>query len=49
VRFCHLLQYHGRRVCFAKRPNCPQCTLRVFCPYPEKTPGTEAVRGRRRK
>ena len=37
VRFCHLLQYHGRRVCFAKRPRCPECTINPLCPYPEKT------------
>jgi endonuclease-3 len=38
VRFCHLLQYHGRRVCVAKRPKCPECTVRDLCPYPFKTP-----------
>ncbi|MBI2360552.1 MAG: endonuclease III, partial [Deltaproteobacteria bacterium] len=37
VRFCHLLQYHGRRVCFAKKPRCPKCTISDLCPYPEKT------------
>ncbi len=37
VRFCHLLQYHGRRVCLAKRPRCPQCSIRPLCPYREKT------------
>jgi endonuclease III len=37
VRFCHLLQYHGRRVCLAKSPRCPACTIRSLCPYPEKT------------
>jgi len=37
VRFCHLLQYHGRRVCFAKKPRCPECTIRSLCPYPGKT------------
>jgi endonuclease-3 len=37
VRFCHLLQYHGRRVCFAKKPRCPECTINDLCPYPEKT------------
>ena len=37
VRFCHLLQYHGRRVCFAKKPRCPECVIRSLCPYPEKT------------
>jgi len=37
VRFCHLLQYHGRRVCLAKNPRCPECTIRSLCPYPDKT------------
>jgi endonuclease-3 len=37
VRFCHLLQYHGRRVCFAKSPRCPSCTIKALCPYPNKT------------
>jgi len=37
VRFCHLLQYHGRRVCVAKSPRCPACTIRSLCPYPNKT------------
>lgn len=37
VRFCHLLQYHGRRVCLAKKPRCPECVIRSLCPYPAKT------------
>lgn len=37
VRFCHLLQYHGRRVCLAKTPRCPACTIRLLCPYLDKT------------
>ncbi len=37
VRFCHLMQYHGRRVCFAKKPKCPDCTIKDFCPFPGKT------------
>ena len=37
VRFCHLLQDHGRRVCFAKKPRCPECTISPLCPYPDKT------------
>lgn len=36
-RFCHLLQYHGRRVCFAKKPRCPECVVRSLCPYLDKT------------
>jgi endonuclease-3 len=37
VRFCHLLQYHGRRICVAKKPRCPQCAISSLCPYPGKT------------
>jgi endonuclease-3 len=38
VRFCHLMQYHGRRVCFAKKPKCQECTIAELCPFPGKTP-----------
>jgi endonuclease-3 len=37
TRFCHLLQTHGRRVCVARRPKCPQCVVSDLCPYPQKT------------
>jgi endonuclease-3 len=37
VRFCHLMQYHGRRVCFAKKPKCPECAIKGLCPFPGKT------------
>jgi endonuclease-3 len=37
VRFCHLLQYHGRRICVANKPRCPVCTIRSLCPYKDKT------------
>jgi endonuclease-3 len=37
VKFCHLLQYHGRRVCKAKQPDCPACVISALCPFPEKT------------
>ena len=37
VRFCHLMQYHGRRVCFAKKPKCPECTIEALCSFPGKT------------
>lgn len=37
VRFCHLMQYHGRRVCVAKKPKCPQCVINELCPFPAKT------------
>jgi endonuclease-3 len=37
VRFCHLLQYHGRRICIANQPRCRQCAINALCPYPDKT------------
>ena len=37
VRFCHLMQYHGRRICLAKKPKCPECAVEDLCPYPGKT------------
>ena len=37
VRFCHLLQFHGRRVCLAKRPACAECPIARLCPYAEKS------------
>jgi endonuclease-3 len=42
VKFCHLLQYHGRRVCRAKKPDCPACVISPLCPFPEKTPAKPA-------
>lgn len=32
VRFCHLLQFHGRRVCTARNPDCPACSINALCP-----------------
>ena len=37
VRFCHLMQYHGRRICLAKKPKCPQCSINSLCPFAGKT------------
>ena len=31
-RFPHLLIWHGRRVCIARRPLCEQCVLNDLCP-----------------
>jgi len=30
--FSHLLIWHGRRVCIARRPKCPACCLNDICP-----------------
>jgi endonuclease-3 len=33
----HLLIFHGRRVCVARKPACPACPVRQLCPWPDKT------------
>ena len=33
----HLIQAHGRRCCFARKPLCPACPVRTLCPWPGKT------------
>ena len=35
----HLLIFHGRRVCVARKPACPVCPVRELCPWPDKTRG----------
>lgn len=32
TRACHLLQFHGRRVCVARAPRCQECPLAPLCP-----------------
>jgi endonuclease-3 len=32
IMFSHLLIYHGRQVCAARKPACARCTLRALCP-----------------
>lgn len=34
VRFCHLIQDHGRTVCLARKPDCPACSINQLCPFP---------------
>ena len=35
----HLLILHGRYTCTARRPNCPDCALKRYCDFPDKTDG----------
>ncbi len=35
----HWLILHGRYVCKARRPDCPQCPIRDLCEYRQKTRG----------
>ena len=33
--FSHLLIFHGRRICKARKPDCPNCVLNDICPSAE--------------
>ena len=33
----HWLILHGRYVCIARKPKCPECTIRDLCEYTPKT------------
>ena len=37
--YCHRNVLHGRAVCDARTPRCPQCTLNAFCTYFNQTKG----------
>ncbi|MEX0641335.1 MAG: endonuclease III [Pirellulales bacterium] len=32
VDFAHRLIHHGRRICDARKPKCPECSMNSFCP-----------------
>jgi endonuclease-3 len=34
----HWLILHGRHVCKARQPDCPNCVIAAWCEYPHKTP-----------
>jgi endonuclease-3 len=35
--FCHRMVLHGRAVCVARRPDCGNCTLRIWCDHFQKS------------
>ena len=41
--FCHRLVLHGRAVCMARKPDCPNCTLRPWCDFFRKSSGTPII------
>ena len=34
--FSHLLVFHGRATCTARKPACDRCPVRSLCPYPRR-------------
>lgn len=42
--FAHRLIWHGRRVCFAAKPDCDHCTLAPLCPSAFKVETAKAVK-----
>jgi hypothetical protein len=45
----HWLILHGRYVCVARTPKCPECVIRPWCEYPAKTGEPAAARASRSK
>jgi endonuclease III len=39
----HWLILHGRYVCLARKPGCPQCLIRDLCEYRQKTKDVQSV------
>jgi endonuclease-3 len=37
IKFSHQLIWHGRRVCFARKPKCVECNLESLCYSKDKT------------
>lgn len=37
IQFSHQLIWHGRRVCFARKPNCILCNMNTICYSKDKT------------
>jgi endonuclease-3 len=40
VRFSHQMIWHGRQICAARSPKCPQCPLLPYCDFGQKAPGS---------
>jgi endonuclease III len=37
THWSHCMVFHGRRCCFARKPNCPHCPIRSLCPSADKS------------
>jgi len=36
IKFPHLLAFHGRKICIARKPKCKQCVINQLCNYKDK-------------
>jgi len=45
----HWLILHGRYVCIARKPKCPECVIRDLCEYKAKTPPADPAPARVRR
>ncbi len=43
IDFSHQLIWHGRQICFARKPNCAQCPLENLCHAADKTWSTVPI------
>ncbi len=43
IIFSHLLIFHGRRVCKARRPMCEDCAVEKLCPSSQLKPGANLL------
>lgn len=43
----HWLILHGRYVCLARKPGCPECVIADLCEYKDKTPPTSVAEPQR--
>ena len=53
IMFPHWMIFHGRKICLARKPKCPECPLASLCPsreifYPTASKATQAPRSRNR-
>ncbi len=37
TNFSHTIVFHGRNICVARKPKCPDCPVNRLCPWPDKT------------
>jgi endonuclease-3 len=42
IKFSHQMIWHGRRICSAKKPDCPSCPLLPYCDYGPRVTGQAA-------